>query len=96
MNDRPMRAVTILLAACACLALSCGKAGGADGAGAGKRKAPLVEVTTVARSDAEFQRSFLVTLQPSEQANILSRASGQVLAILLVSRERVSGVLPRK
>jgi RND family efflux transporter MFP subunit len=52
----------------------------ADRAGAGKRKAPLVEVTTVQRSDADFRRSYLVTLLPSEQANVLSRASGYVLA----------------
>ena len=43
------------------------------------RRVPNVVVETVATADADLERSYLVTLLPGEQANVLSRASGYVL-----------------
>lgn len=81
MTGRFARALAWGMASCACLVLSsCGSDGTAGGSASGRRKAPLVVVEPVQRVDADFVRSYLVTLQPAQQANVLSRASGHVLA----------------
>jgi len=52
-----------------------------EGAGvAPQKRVPQVVVETLVRTDADLSRAYLVTLVPGEQAGVVSRASGYVLA----------------
>lgn len=70
-----------------------GAAGCHDGARGGQarreRPAPQVAVERVRREDAVVTRSYLVTLESREQANVVSRTSGYVLAWTVDRGDRV-------
>lgn len=51
-----------------------------EAAKAPSKRVPQVVVETLARTDSDLSRAYLVTLVPGEQAGVLSRASGYVLA----------------
>ncbi|HOX42898.1 MAG TPA: efflux RND transporter periplasmic adaptor subunit [Myxococcota bacterium] len=53
------------------------------------RPAPLVQVRSVAPEDHELRRAYLVTLLPAEQVQVVSRASGYVVAWLVDRGDRV-------
>jgi membrane fusion protein, multidrug efflux system len=53
------------------------------------RPAPLVQVRTVTPEDYEVRRAYLVTLEPAEQVQVVSRASGYVVSWLVDRGDRV-------
>jgi len=70
------RATTVWVA----MALAVACTGREEAAGPPPKRVPQVQVEAVSRIDADLTRSYLVTMLPGEQAAVLSRASGYVLA----------------
>lgn len=82
-------AIRFLGAGCLVATVAAG-CGGEGGSSARARPAPQVAVRTIARTDLDLRRSYLVTLLPGEQAGVVSRAAGYVLRLDADRGDRVA------
>lgn len=80
--------VVVLVVTCVAGLAGCAE-GGRTGQARRDRPPPQVAVERVRREDAVVTRSYLVTLEPGRQANVLARASGYVLAWTVDRGDRV-------